>query len=62
MKNILRIASLMLLFPFILCGCGSGNDEPEVKALPAPESDPGNMFGVDKNINMSTIDEWLGRD
>ncbi len=29
--------------------------------LPAPEPDPKSMFGVDKNINMKTIDNWLGR-
>ena len=34
-----------------------------VKAeLPAPEPNPKNMFGIDKNINMETIDAWLGRD
>ena len=29
--------------------------------LPAPEPDPNSMFGVDLNINMETIDNWLGR-
>ncbi len=31
-------------------------------ALPAPEPDETNMFGVDKNINMETLDAFLGRD
>ena len=31
-------------------------------ALPAPEPDETNMFGVDKNININTLDEYLGRD
>ena len=31
-------------------------------ALPASEPDETNMFGVDRNINMATLDEYLGRD
>ena len=31
-------------------------------ALPASEPDETNMFGVDKNINMETLDQYLGRD
>ena len=31
-------------------------------ALPASEPDETNMFGVDKNINMETLDNYLGRD
>jgi len=30
--------------------------------LPASEPDPESQFGVDKNINVGTIDQWLGRD
>ena len=30
--------------------------------LPAPEADPDSQFGVDKNINISTIDQYLDRD
>lgn len=29
--------------------------------LPTPAPDPESPFGVDLNINMDTIDEWLGR-
>lgn len=36
-------------------------DEAELAPLPAPEPDPESMFGVDKNINMATIDEYVGR-
>jgi len=32
------------------------------KALPAADPDPENMFGVDRNINIKNIDEWLNRD
>ena len=31
-------------------------------ALPASQPDETNMFGVDLNINMATLDEYLGRD
>jgi len=31
------------------------------KELPAPEPDGSSQFGVDKNINQETIDEWLFR-
>lgn len=31
-------------------------------ALPLPEIDVNNVFGVDKNINIDTIDSYLGRD
>lgn len=30
--------------------------------LPAPEPDPKSMFGVDRNINVKTLDAYLGRD
>ena len=33
----------------------------ELEPLPAPEVDPESDFGVDKNINIETIDQWLGR-
>lgn len=62
MKKLLKITAVMMLFMIALGGCGKSAKGPEVKELPAPESDPDNMFGVDKNINMTTIDQWLGRD
>ena len=36
-------------------------EEAELAPLPAPEPDPESMFGVDKNINMATIDQYVGR-
>lgn len=32
------------------------------KPLPAPEADPESPFGVDANVNVGTIDQWLGRE
>lgn len=47
----------------VALGAGSAlADEPaELAPLPAPEPDPESMFGVDKNINMATIDQYVGR-
>ena len=33
-----------------------------IKEIPVAEVDETSMFGVDKNINVGNIDEWLGRD
>ena len=52
MKKILLIV-LCLVF---LTGCGAP------AKLPAPEVDTESQFGVDANINISNIDDWLGRD
>ncbi len=50
---------IVLFMVFIMCtGCG-------VKELPKPEITDGvrgEQFGIDKNINESTIDEYLNRD
>ncbi|MBR2834989.1 MAG: twin-arginine translocation signal domain-containing protein [Coriobacteriales bacterium] len=43
-------------------GAGSAfAEEAELAPLPAPDPDPESMFGVDKNINMETIDQYVGR-
>ena len=42
-----------------LCACKS---ESKAQELPPPEIDSTSQFGVDKNINMNTIDNYLGRD
>ena len=48
----------------LLGGCAAGGETAPFDALPAmpPASpDPESPFGVDANVNMATIDEWLGR-
>ena len=53
-----KLAALFLILALALSlSCVAFAD-----ALPAPEPDETNMFGVDKNINMKTLDEYLGRD
>lgn len=42
---------------FFSLGCARGKNT----SLPPPEVDSGNMFGVDKNINMATLDNYLYR-
>ena len=59
-----RLFSLMLaagLALALLAGC-TQNAAPAAAALPAPEADESSQFGIDKHINMETIDDWLGRD
>lgn len=55
------LAACMLLLSF---GCARQTAAPAPAAvpLPAPEIDAGSPFGVDKNINMATIDRYLDRD
>lgn len=38
-----------------------GTDASSLPELPAAQPDPDDQFGVDVNINMTTIDAWLGR-
>lgn len=62
---IIAVAAALTLGLFASCGKTENKDpKPEklVAELPAPEVDTESQFGVDKNINQSTIDEWLGRD
>lgn len=49
---------LALSVLIVLTACGSGS----VKSLPQPEPDENSVFGIDKNINMTTIDDYVGRD
>lgn len=54
-KNILTLLSL-----FTILGCSSN-----IKPLPTPEIETGmrgDQFGIDKNINEKTIDNYLNRD
>lgn len=49
---------LVLIFAVLaLAACGAAKQQ----ALPAAQPDADSPFGVDKNINMSTIDSWLDR-
>ena len=43
-----------------LAACGSAANAP--KALPPASPDPESQFGVDLNINIDTIDDYLNRD
>lgn len=52
------IGCILLVCLLSLCACGEKAHAP----LPAPEVAPGTDFGVDKNINMTTIDNYLDRD
>lgn len=55
MKKLLFLF-LLLSVCLLLAACGGE------KALPSPETDAGSMFGVDKNINIHTLDSYLDRD
>lgn len=56
MKKLCVILALTMSF-VILASCGSKTH----KTLPAAQPDLDSQFGVDKNINIETIDEWLDR-
>ena len=55
MKKILSLICILALM--LSLGCMAFAD-----ALPASEPDETNMFGVDKNIHMETLDQYLLRD
>ncbi len=54
-----KIIPLILLLILMLCACSA---ESGPSPLPAPQTDENSQFGVDKNINMDTIDGFLGRE
>lgn len=56
MKKSAYVLSLILTLS-VLTACTSAQ-----KPLPVAQPDLDSQFGVDKNINISTIDSWLGRD
>ena len=54
---------LILILVLLLCSCvAAAKPENSTVPLPAPEVDTKSQFGVDKNININTIDNYLGRD
>ncbi len=64
MKKISKL--LLILFAMLLLvGCGKKTEvEEKVEELPKPEVSSGQRgeLGIDKNVNESTIDKYLGRD
>ena len=69
-KVISFIAIITLLLLLVGCAAPEGTEAPPpegeneetVKKIPIAEIDETSMFGVDKNINVGNIDEWLERD
>jgi rhodanese-related sulfurtransferase len=61
MKKCPYLITLILLLA-LLSSCGAGSTAVFPAPLPSAEPDTGSMFGVDKNINISSIDSWLGRE
>lgn len=53
-----RLLCLALMLSLALAACAEAGPP----ALPQPEMDSESMFGVDKNINMTTIDDYLFRE
>lgn len=58
MKKLYLCFVVISLFA-LLSACGTSEQS---NALPPSEPDENSQFGVDKNINIETIDNWLGRD
>ena len=54
-----KIIPFLLFLVLILAGCSA---EKTPAALPKAQTDENSQFGVDKNINMETIDAYLGRE
>ena len=52
-----KLISIALTLALCLMACAAF-----AEALPAPQPNPEDMFGVDMNINMTTIDNYVGRD
>lgn len=60
MKKALSIFVIVALV-FTMTAC-EGQESVKVQELPISTVDETSMFGVDKNINIKTIDQWIGRD
>ena len=62
LKKYCLFLAAVLLFALAACGAAPAETVPTPKALPTPSVNTESQFGVDKNVNISNIDEWLGRD
>ena len=63
MKKAILLAAAAALCIGLLASCAADkNETPKLPELPLPQADESSQFGIDKNINQQTIDEWLGRD
>ncbi len=63
MKKAILLAAAAALCIGLLASCAADkNETPKLPELPLPHADESSQFGIDKNINQQTIDEWLGRD
>ena len=65
MKKISKLFLLLLVALLLVVGCGKKEEVKEdANSLPKPEISEGQRgeLGIDKNINETTIDNYLGRD
>lgn len=65
MKKKILLVFAALVICVSLCACDSTTKEESLKELPNPEVTEGirgEQFGIDKNINEKTIDEYLNRE
>ncbi|WP_089281196.1 hypothetical protein [Anaerovirgula multivorans] len=61
MKKFIGCFIVITLF-MMLSACSNEVSVQQTRALPKASVDAGSQFGVDGNINIGTIDDWLGRD
>ena len=61
-KRMLKSFAVLSMILCLTCTLLSCTTEPAVKPLPAAQADSQSQFGVDMNINMETIDHYLGRE
>lgn len=62
MKKICLLLAAVLLLALTACGAPAEEAPAINKPLPAPSVNAESQFGVDENISIATIDEWLDRD
>jgi len=63
-KKLVALTLVLALTAALLTGCASteNTENAGLAPLPLPEADIDSMFGIDVNINIDTIDGYLGRD